>query len=49
VTIKIEHLLEKREYLPELRELGCAFIVSAVESFSDEVLMYLNKGLKIII
>ncbi len=44
VTIKIEHLLEKREYLPELRELGCAFIVSAVESFSDEVLMYLNKG-----
>lgn len=44
VTIKIEHLLEKSERLPELRELGCAFIVSAVESFSDEVLIHLNKG-----
>lgn len=44
VTIKIEHLLEKSDLLPELRELGCAFIVSAVESFSDEVLIHLNKG-----
>ncbi|HEX9135073.1 MAG TPA: CUAEP/CCAEP-tail radical SAM protein [Ktedonobacteraceae bacterium] len=43
-TIKIEHLLKHRHLLPELRELGCAFIVSAVESINDEVLLYLDKG-----
>lgn len=43
-TIKIEHILEKKQLLPELRRLGCAFIVSAVESFSDHVLEQLNKG-----
>jgi hypothetical protein len=37
-TIKIEHLL------PELRKLGCAFIVSAVESINDDVFRHLNKG-----
>jgi hypothetical protein len=30
--------------LPELRDLGCAFIVSAVESLSDVVLANLDKG-----
>ncbi len=43
-TIKIEHILEHRALFPELRELGCAFIVSAVESFSDHVLAQLAKG-----
>ncbi len=43
-TIKVEHLLEYRDLLPELAELGCAFIVSAVESLSDEVLRQLDKG-----
>jgi radical SAM superfamily enzyme YgiQ (UPF0313 family) len=43
-TIKIEHILEQRTLLPELRRLGCAFIVSAVESFSDHVLAHLDKG-----
>ena len=43
-TIKIEHLLKHRYLLPELRELGCAFIVSAVESFNDNVLLHLDKG-----
>ena len=43
-TIKIEHLLKHRHLLPELRELGCAFIVSAVESINDDVLRHLNKG-----
>jgi radical SAM superfamily enzyme YgiQ (UPF0313 family) len=43
-TIKIEHILQHREIFPELRELGCAFIVSAVESFSDPVLAELEKG-----
>jgi radical SAM superfamily enzyme YgiQ (UPF0313 family) len=43
-TIKIEHILERRELFPELAELGCAFVVSAVESLSPEVLGHLRKG-----
>jgi radical SAM superfamily enzyme YgiQ (UPF0313 family) len=43
-TIKIEHLLKHRHLLPELRDLGCAFVVSAVESINDNVLSHLDKG-----
>jgi radical SAM superfamily enzyme YgiQ (UPF0313 family) len=43
-TIKVEHILERRELFPELASLGCAFIVSAVESLSDVVLERLDKG-----
>jgi radical SAM superfamily enzyme YgiQ (UPF0313 family) len=42
-TIKIEHLLKHRNLLPELRELGCAFVVSAVESLNENVLAHLAK------
>ena len=44
VTIKVEHLLQHRELLPVLRETGCAFVTSAVESFDDAVLERLAKG-----
>ena len=44
VTIKVEHLLEHREWLPALKETGCLFITSAVESLDDEVLRKLEKG-----
>lgn len=43
-TIKIEHILEHRALFPELRALGCIFVVSAVESLSDTVLTHLQKG-----
>jgi len=43
-TAKVEHLLRQRALLGELREHGCAFVVSAVESLSDEVLRRLRKG-----
>jgi hypothetical protein len=43
-TIKIEHLLKHRDLLPVLRETGCIFVVSAVESFDDAVLERLQKG-----
>ena len=43
-TIKIEHILERRELFAELSRLGCAFVVSAVESLSDDVLSHLRKG-----
>jgi len=44
ITTKVEHLLRHRQLLPELAELGCAFVVSAVESLSDTVLGHLDKG-----
>src|SRR5438105_4726799 len=44
LSAKIEHLLWHRRLLPELAALGCAFIVSAVESLSDAVLAHLDKG-----
>jgi hypothetical protein len=44
LTAKVEHLLRHRAMLPELRELGCVFVVSAVESLSDAVLLHLDKG-----
>ena len=43
-TIKIEHLLQHRRLLPELKSNGCLFVVSAVESLNDEVLLRLKKG-----
>jgi len=43
-TIKIEHILQQAHLFPELRELGCAFVVSAVESLSNTVLAHLKKG-----
>lgn len=44
VTIKIEHLLDHRELLPTLKDTGCLFVTSAVESIDDEVLARLEKG-----
>ncbi len=44
VTIKVEHLIERRALVPELGQLGCAFVVSAVESLSPTVLARLAKG-----
>jgi radical SAM superfamily enzyme YgiQ (UPF0313 family) len=43
-TAKVEHLLRRRDLLPELAALGCLFAVSAVESLSDAVLEHLDKG-----
>ncbi len=44
VTIKIEHLRKYAEHLPALRDTGCLFVISAVESVDDAVLDYLDKG-----
>ena len=43
-TIKIEHLLEHPDLLPRLKETGCLFVTSAVESVDDRVLEKLDKG-----
>ncbi len=44
VTIKIEHLLAHADLLPTLRDTGCLFVTSAVESVDDLVLQKLRKG-----
>jgi radical SAM superfamily enzyme YgiQ (UPF0313 family) len=43
VTIKIEHLLKHSEHLRTLRETGCLFVTSAVESVDDGILEKLDK------
>ena len=43
-TIKIEHLKQHRDLLPRLKETGCLFVTSAVESVDDSVLAKLEKG-----
>ena len=44
VTIKVEHLLARAGDLGLLRDTGCAFVVTAVESLDDQVLAKLEKG-----
>jgi len=44
VTIKIEHLVKHSALLPLLRDTGCAFVTSAVESVDDRILDILQKG-----
>lgn len=44
VTIKVEHLLQNVELLRTLRQTGCLFIISAVESLDDVILQKLRKG-----
>jgi radical SAM superfamily enzyme YgiQ (UPF0313 family) len=43
-TAKIEHLVRQKALLREFRDLGCLFVVSAVESLSDHTLCALAKG-----
>jgi radical SAM superfamily enzyme YgiQ (UPF0313 family) len=43
VTIKVEHLLQNTDLLRTLRDTGCLFIVSAVESLDNAVLEKLKK------
>ncbi len=43
VTVKVEHLLKHAEYLATLRQTGCLFVTSAVESFDDAILALFEK------
>lgn len=43
-TAKIEHIVRHRALFAELAATGCVFVVSAVESLSDGVLVELDKG-----
>jgi len=44
VTIKVEHLRRHRDQLHRLRDTGCAFVTSALESLDDAALARLDKG-----
>ncbi len=44
VTIKVEHLLKHSTHLELLKETGCLWVTSAVESIDDRVLKLLDKG-----
>jgi len=44
VTIKIEHLRKHDAHLATLRDTGCLFVISAVESVNDAVLEKFDKG-----
>src|ERR1700693_1588837 len=44
VTIKIEHLRKHDAHLATLRDTGCLFVISAVESVDDAVLQKFDKG-----
>ncbi len=43
-TIKIEHFLKHRDLLRPLRDTGCLFVTTAVESLDDRVLAKLQKN-----
>lgn len=43
-TIKIQHLIAHADLLPTLKQTGCLFITSAVESVDDDVLDKLAKN-----
>ena len=43
-TIKIQHLINHADLLPELKQTGCLFIIAAVEAVDDEILDYLEKN-----
>jgi radical SAM superfamily enzyme YgiQ (UPF0313 family) len=44
VTVKIEHLRKRDALLTALRDTGCLFVTSAVESVDDAVLDKFDKG-----
>ncbi|MEX1009616.1 MAG: CUAEP/CCAEP-tail radical SAM protein [Acidimicrobiia bacterium] len=43
-TTKVEHVLRHADLLPELRDAGCLFVVSAFESLNNDTLERLDKG-----
>ncbi len=43
-TIKVQHLINHAELLPELRRCGCLFVTSAVEAVDDAILRHLAKN-----
>ena len=43
-TTKVEHVLERAEIWEEMAACGCLFVICALESVNDEILVRLDKG-----
>jgi radical SAM superfamily enzyme YgiQ (UPF0313 family) len=43
-TTKVEHVLERPEIWGEMADSGCLFVICALESVNDEILVRLDKG-----
>ena len=43
-TIKVQHLIDHAELLPELKRCGCLYVTAAVEAVDDRILAYLDKN-----
>lgn len=43
-TIKVEHILKHQGVLATLKETGCIFVTSAIESVDDQILEYFDKN-----
>jgi radical SAM superfamily enzyme YgiQ (UPF0313 family) len=43
-TTKVEHVLERPEIWREMADSGCLFVICALESVNDEILVRLDKG-----
>ena len=43
-TVKVEHVLDHAELWPELAAAGCLFVVTAIETLNDDILVRLDKG-----
>lgn len=44
VTVKVEHIVNSGEVLAELKQTGCLFVTTAVESVDERILACLDKG-----
>lgn len=44
VTVKVEHIIQHRHLLARMADAGVLFMVSAMETLDDEVLVRLDKG-----
>ena len=44
-TIKVQHLIDHAELLPELKRCGCLYVTAAVEAVDDRILAYLDKNI----
>ncbi len=43
-TTKIELILKHKDIWEEMADLGCIFVISAIESVNDQILKHLEKG-----
>ncbi len=43
ITVKVEHLARNLRHLPLLKETGCLFVTTAVESFDEQILTIFDK------